>query len=260
MSRAPTWWDDLPTIESRQEFDRTRPTDIWGSPRGRRYGPPRRTTRGIRAMRRARSSGPSSKFVRRWRCITLFVQRCRLARGHDYSSPEAVNEFGVDTVGVQRPGHQVARAHPGPAGPIAERHPGARGAGCRGQHLDPLEGLLDATRTQRMCVRERAHQGLGDIAIDHGHTVLVAPCTSRHSDRGTPARSGCPRRTGRRRSSPERHRHMIDSPRRSGTPGGEPRIPVQCLQGRVDEDDPEAETEVHDRLGLGLDAGSEPRH
>src|ERR1700691_1810562 len=86
-----------------------------------------------------------------------------VATGRDWSvliwySPfraEAVDEMRVDAVGVQRSGHQVARAHPGATGPLAEGH-SCSGRTCRGgHHLHPLQRVFDSARAQWMGIAER---------------------------------------------------------------------------------------------------------
>src|SRR5215510_15485326 len=75
---------------------------------------------------------------------------------------EASYEMRVDAVRIELPGHEVAGAHPGPAGPLPERDPGPGRAGGCGEHLHPLEGLLHAAGAQRMGVGEGAQERGGD--------------------------------------------------------------------------------------------------
>src|SRR5581483_6354226 len=55
------------------------------------------------------------------------------------SFSETIYQVRVDAVGIEGPGHQIAGTHPGPTGPLAERHSGARRTRRRGQHLDSLQ-------------------------------------------------------------------------------------------------------------------------
>jgi hypothetical protein len=51
---------------------------------------------------------------------------------------EAIDEMGVDTVWIERPGYQIAGAHPSTSRPFTERHTGSRRTGRGGHHLDAL--------------------------------------------------------------------------------------------------------------------------
>ncbi len=57
---------------------------------------------------------------------------------------EAIDRVGGDAVGVELAGHEVPRAHPAAVHVLAEGDPGPGGAGGRGEHLHPLEGVTDA--------------------------------------------------------------------------------------------------------------------
>src|SRR6476469_524616 len=90
------------------------------------------------------------------------------------SRAEATDQAGRHAVGVELARHQVARAHPAPPGPLAEREVGPRGARRRRHHLHPLERLLDATGRQGMGVGERVEEHGGEVAVHHRRAVLRA--------------------------------------------------------------------------------------
>src|SRR3990172_7750210 len=80
---------------------------------------------------------------------------------------ESSDAMRVDPVRIEPPGHEIAGAHPGAAGPLPEGDPGPGRAGCGGKHLHPLEGFLHATGTQRMGVREGSQEHGGDVPVHH---------------------------------------------------------------------------------------------
>src|SRR5262245_41510194 len=75
---------------------------------------------------------------------------------------KAGDEMGVDPVRIEPASHEVAGAHPGPAGPLPERDPRTGCAGGSWKHLHALERFLHSTWAQRMSVGEGVQQRRGD--------------------------------------------------------------------------------------------------
>ena len=93
---------------------------------------------------------------------------------------------------------------------------------------------------QRVGVGERVQQHRREVAVHDRHAVLGAPAVApRRTGRGTPGRRGCPRRTGRARSSPGSRSTSIGLIHAfwNAVPMNRGGSQSELLERRVDEDD-----------------------
>ena len=116
--------------------------------------------------------------------------------------PEAVDQMRVDAVRIEPARHQVAGAHPAPAGPLPERDPRPGAPAAAGS----IFTRSSASFTPRGLSGWASAKARSSAVAMSRFTTGTQYCGRRRrplrTGRGSAGRRGCPRRTGRCRSIP----------------------------------------------------------